>query len=447
MSYLERTLSWFLKNRIFGGIQKLKQKEYLPFTLIILSITTITTIFALLYHLNGLISLISLNLIHFLLLLELFLSFGIILAGILMGRVKNLFLYFTFAFLIVAIFAFISIYFDWEYTLLFFRYSKLVYLLIWILISSISMFFLTLYFFTSFPKKVITLGMPKGHIFFGYLIKIIIYISIPLYILIILNFSLGSLILSTFGIITVIMILILLKRAPKKVESIPGIINFATAIGFFYIFMSYHLIMSFSSISTTFSSLIIDTIFLLIVVLFLVQSFTRRISETPTRLKSHQVPVRFQSRLYFTDRLKSIFGERGLVLVIMGIALGYHMAILDSFFKIDIPILPTFFTPNLELITIYHRIFLMCSLLTILIAIIVFKVSKRFKKFMIDKYTIKQVLTYIGGFFKRPEDSLSPFELGVQAMGKKIEESIKKLGDKWQDSIRKIVNGKDESED
>jgi hypothetical protein len=32
-------------------------------------------------------------------------------------------------------------------------------------------------------------------------------------------------------------------------------------------------------------------------------------------------------------------------------------------------------------------------------------------------------------------------------MGKKIEENIKKLGDKWQDSIRKLTKGKDELED
>ncbi len=446
MSYLERTLSWFLKTQIFGGIQKLKQKQYLPFTLITLLTTTITTISALLYHLNILSSLISLNFIYFLLLLELFLSFGIILAGILIGRIKNLALYFTLSFIIIAIFVFFFIYFDWEYTLVFFRYSKLVYLIIWILISSISLFFLTLYFFTSFPKKVITLGMPREHIFFGYLIKIIIYISIPLYFFIILSFYLGSLIIGTLGILTALIILILLKRAPKKVDSSPGIINFASAIGFFYIFMFYHLIMSLSTISTSFSTLIIDIVFLLIVVLFLVQSFTKRISKTPTRLKSDEVPVRFQSRLYFTDRLRSIFGERGLVLIIMGIALGYHMAILDSYFKIDIPILFTIFNPNLDLIRIYHRIFLICSLITILIAIIVFKLSKRFKEFMTDKYTIKQVLKYIGALFKKPEEGASPFELGVQAMGKKLGENVKKLGDKWQESIRKII-GKDEQED
>ena len=261
-----------------------------------------------------------------------------------------------------------------------------------------------------------------------------------------LSLSIGSLILGVFGIITMLVLLIKIKRAPKKADTVPGIINFTTAIGFFNIFMFFHLIMSFSSISTTFSSLIVNIISLFIVVLFLVQSFTKRISETPTRLKSYEVPIRFQSRLYTTDRLRNFFGEKGLVLTVMGIALGYHMAILDSIFKIDIPILPTYFTPDLDLITIYHRIFLLCSLITILIAIIVFKSSKRFKEFMVDKHTVKQAFKYIGGFFTKPEDGVSPFELGLLGMGKSIGDKIKGWGDKWQDSIKKLIEGKDINE-
>ena len=82
-----------------------------------------------------------------------------------------------------------------------------------------------------------------------------------------------------------------------------------------------------------------------------------------------------------------------------------------------------------------------------LIAYLAFKMSKRFREFMVDKYTLTQVFKYIGSLFKRPENGPSPFELGIQAMGKKLGDGIKKLGDKWQESIRKIVNGKDEIEE
>jgi len=439
MSYLERTFAWFLKNRVFGGFQKLKQKEYLPFAMIIFTVMIINTLLSLLYNLGVFL---SLEIIYSLFIMELFLSFGFILSGLVVGKTKNIFLYYSTAYLILILFVFISIYFRWNYTDLFFGYSKLIFFLIWVLISSISLFFLTLYFFTSFPKKIITLGMPKDHIFFGYIIKIVIFITIPLYILITYRFSLGALILGFFGILNSIVILILIKRAPKKVETKPGITNFVTAIGFFNIFMFYHLILSFSSTTVSVTSLLTDLVWLLIIVLFLVQSFTQKISESPERLKSQEVGVTFHSRIYFTDRLRKAFGERGLVLIVMGLALGYHVAILDSFFEITLPILPAFFTPNLKLIAIYHRIYLLFSIFIILVSIIAFKASRRFKEFMVDKYTISQVLNYISAYFTKTEGGTSPFELGVQVVGKKITNGIKKVTEKWQDSIDKMLKPK-----
>jgi len=441
MSYLERTLYWFLKNRIFGGIKKLTKKEYLPFALIILIIMTANTILALLYHFKFLI---SLEFIRFMLILELFLSFGIISSGILIGRIKKLWIYYLFSFIVITLFIFAFFYFEWDYNHLFFQFAKLTYLLCWILILSISMFFLILYFFTSFPKKVMTLGMPKDHIFFGVIVKIIIYISIVFYIYIIFQMDLISVIFGIFGIINALIVLILIWRAPKKVDTNPGIVNFATAIGFFNTFMIYHLYMSITLTSESVVSLIFEIFMLLIGVLYIVQILTMRVSESPERIKPSE--VKFQSRVYFTDKIKKVFGEKGVVLLVLGLAVGYHMVYLDSFFITDLPIL-TKIAPNLKISDLYHRIFLITSFMITLIACLAFKMSKRFKEFMVDKFTLTQVIKYIGSLFKRPENGPSPFELGIQAMGKKLGEGVKKLGDKWQESIRKIVNGKDEIED
>ena len=43
MSYVERTLYWFLKNKVFGGIKKLRAKEYLPVTILVLGFAAIST--------------------------------------------------------------------------------------------------------------------------------------------------------------------------------------------------------------------------------------------------------------------------------------------------------------------------------------------------------------------------------------------------------------------
>ncbi|TFF98359.1 MAG: hypothetical protein EU540_08020 [Promethearchaeota archaeon] len=249
-----------------------------------------------------------------------------------------------------------------------------------------------------------------------------------------------------FGIINALIVLIMIRRAPKKVESNPGIVNFATAIGFFNMFMIYHLYFSITLTSESVVSLIFEIFMLLIGVLYIVQILTMRISESPERLMPFENPVKFQSRVYFTDKIKKAFGEKGVVLIILGIAVGYHMVYLDSFFITDLPIL-TKIAPNLKISDLYHRIFLITSFMITLIACLMFKTSKRFREFMVDKYTLTQVLNYIGSLFKRPENGPSPLELGIQAMGKKLGDGIKKLGDKWQESIRKFVNGKDEIED
>ena len=450
MSYLERTFSYFLKTRIFGGIKKLKQKEYLPFALIFLVVMTFNTSLAILYKLNILVSLDSLQAM---LMLELFLSFGIILSGLVIGNSKNKYLYYIIPSFLIALFIAAFFILDWSYNQPFFQYTKLIYFLIWVAIASISFFFLMLYFFTSFPKKIITLGMPKEHIFFKYMIKLLIYVSLPIYAYMILEslftqITIGGLIIGILGIVSSIIVLIYIERSSKKIETTPGIINFATALGFFNMFMFYHLIMSFSDPSTSLSSLIIDVLILSIIILYIVQSLTRKIVETPTQeIEPFKSPVRFQSRLYITDRLKKGFGERGLVVIIIGLALGYHMVILDSFLISEMPFLSGLFTPNLMINAIYHRIYLLFSFITIIIAIYVFSSSKRFNEFMVDKYTVKQTFKYISSYFLRPEKgSYSPFEHSIVQLGDKIKDGLKSWGDRWAQKIQGFI-GEDENSD
>lgn len=439
MSYIERTLYWFLKNRVFGGIKKLKEKEYLPFTIIILGFAGINTIATVLLQFN---LLFSLEIVQRMLILQLFVSFGLIAAGIIIGRVKRPSLYYIAAFLAIAAFIVLFFIFHLNYDENIVQYSKLGFFLIWVTISCVSFFFLTLYFFTSFPKKVIMLGAPKEHVFFEPIIKIVIYISIPIYGYMLLQQSPASFIIGGFGIFIAVFLLYILRIAPKKVEPYPGVINFVSAIGFFYIYMFYHLIASFSFTSNNLSSIIVDDLLLFVITLYLVQSLTRRISDSPERiLPQHENPIRFQTRVYFTDRLKKVFGERGVVLIVMGLVLGYQMAYLDSLFITQFPILSDFFTPDLRLSALYHRIYLLFSFAVILVAVVIFYFSDKFRELMVDKYTIKQVFKYIGGFFQRPEEGgPSPLELGLQFMGEKIGESIKNVGEKWQKALKNKPN-------
>ena len=391
----------------------------------------------------------SLELIRMMLIFELFLAFAMIISGMLIGRIKNLVVYYLIASIIIIGSVLAFIYLDWSYELPFFTYAKLFFFFTWILISGISLFFLTLYFFTSFPKKVITLGMPKEHIFFGPVLKIVAFITIPLYIYMIFQVHSSTILFGCFGVLNALIVLGVMRRAPKKVESNPGIVNFATAIGVFNMSMFYHLIMSLNYTNENAFSLVLEIIMLLISLLYLVQVLTRRISESPDRPVPFENPVQFQSRIYFTHHMKKTFGERGVVLIVLGIALGYHMVYLDSFFVSDayignFPLLATYINPGLKVSDLYHRIYLILSFLIISIAWITFKSSSRFKGFMVDKFTIKQVFRYIGGFFMKPEGGESPFEIGVKMVSKKLGENVKNWRNKWRDSIEKLL--KDEED-
>ncbi|MHA1727747.1 MAG: hypothetical protein ACTSWY_03335 [Promethearchaeota archaeon] len=447
MSYLERSLWWYIKNRIFGGLQKLKQRKYLPFAVITVIIMPTNTILLLLSNI-GIIN--SPELVQNMLVLELFISFGFIVSGISgVGRLKRNVTYFLSAGIIIAFFLAVFIIFDWSSECTFFQFIKLIFFITWVSISCFSYFFMNLYFFTSLPKKFITWGAPKNHILFGPFLKTIILVSLPIFGYIIYTYSqynpdLGSLVMGVLGIIAAIIVLSLIVKIPKKVDSLPensgkisGLMNFTTAIGFFYVFILYQLILSFTPSSQSIGTLISEIFLLLIGLLFVIQNITARISLTTEIPKKFENPIRFQSKLLFTSRLKKLIGEPGLVLVVMGIVIGYHMVYLDSFSSPKIMILSYLTTPELKMSAVFHRIYVIFSFIIILIFCSIFSKSDKFKEFMNDKFTISQVIKFIETYFQKSTDNLpSLFEYDIIKWGKqigdkignKIEEGLKGLG-------------------
>ncbi|MHA1724694.1 MAG: hypothetical protein ACTSXH_07605, partial [Promethearchaeota archaeon] len=440
MSYLERVLIHFLKNYVFGGLAKLRQKKYFPFTIMMTSVMLLNTVVGILYNFN---ILFGLEFLRFSLRFELFLSFAIITSGLVIGRIKNPLLYYTLAIFIFLAYIIIFLIFSQQPSFLIYESIKLIYFLIWVALTSISLFFLTIYFFTSFPKKVITLGMPKNHVFFGFLLKLVAFISLPFYMYLIYRTSLGNVITGGLGMLITLITLYLLYRAPKEAESRAGLINLATAIGFYNITIFYHLLMSFSTLSTSTTSFLIDIIILFITILYLVQSMTKRISESPARQKPQESLVTFQTRVYFTDRVKRILGEPGTVLVVMGIALGYHVVTLDSFFIESLAFLAGLFPSYLEFSSIYHRLYLFFSFCVVLLFILAYLSSERTRDLLVDKYTISQAFKYIGALFKKEEGEPCLAEIALTEFGKKIDAGIKTIGDKWKNSLDKLIK-KDE---
>jgi hypothetical protein len=276
------------------------------------------------------------------------------------------------------------------------------------------------------------LGASTGHIFFGFVIKIVIYLSIPFYGYLIFHFSIYpfdfmSLILGVFGIIVSVGIRLLIRSASIKAEIVPGIVNFATALGFFDIYLFYHLILSFTRSSNSVYALIAETILLLVGMLYLVQNVTGKISSTPDELKKSDMSLKFHSKLHFTTRLKQIWGESGLIIVVMGLALGYQLSYIESFLPATNHVLSFLQSPGLNIGAIYHRLFLLIGFSIVLISWVIFKKSDKFKEFMTDKYTRSQLTDVFAEYFQKTEDGLPSFF--DYSLSKIVGEGIKTVGD------------------
>ena len=427
MSYVEKSLYWFMRNHIFGGFKKLKNTKYLPTAILMFGMITINTILVLLYKVDYFM---DISFIKQFLLLELFIGFGIGLGGMLTGHIKNPLTYqiiWT-----ISVSAFIIIYFfgNINYQSTFLGYIKLLILFSWVTIWAVSFFFFMIYFFTSFTKKIITLGMPKDHIFFGWITKLVLIISIPFYIYLITKLDTGNVVLGFLGLIGSCMILYINWIAPKKTASkektvekeTKGIINFATSLGFISVFLLFLLINSFPSSSQSATSLITDLIMLILNMLYLIQSITYRISKKGKSPDQFSEFNRVQSRLSVTYRIKKIFGESGLVLITLSIALGYHFVFLDSFFTTEIPILSEFITEDLNMSAIYYRIYLLISYILIIFIVVFFFSSKKTRELTTDKYTNEEALIYLGRYLQGGGDGKSMIEMGIDKSAKKIGE-------------------------
>jgi hypothetical protein len=444
-SYFEQALTWFIKQKVFSGIKKLKQKKYLPFAVIILTLMAYNSVLLILHFST---SIPDIEFIQYSLTLEFFISIGLITSGFMIGKLKKMSLYYLTSSFILGLFITIFFLSDWPYDFLPFQYIRLGYFIIWACISCLSYFFLNLYFFTSFSKKIITMGSSKGHIFFGFLIKMVIYLSIPLYGYMIFYFSIYpfdflSLVLGVFGIIISLGIRLLIRSASKKAEIVPGLVNFATAIGFFDIYLFYHLIMSFSQVDNSVYALIVETILLLVGMLYLVQNITGKISNTPDEIKKGDLSFSFHSKLHFTTRLKQIWGESGLIIVVMGLAFGYQLSYIESFISTTNHLFSSLQSPGLNIGAIYHRIILLVAFAVLMIFWIIFKKSNKFKEFMEDKYTKEQLTGVFSEYFQKTEDGLpSFFDYSLSRVGKKIGSKFgDKAGDSFDNGVKIVGEG------
>ena len=449
MSLIERTLFNYGKKFFSQGYKRLTEPQYIFYfywTVLIMVGSIITSVlFSLEYIDNEEIAKI-------IIFLSVFTAAALILGGLIGGLTHNrrflniltislMFLALCFTILYTGIFP--GLYIP-KYDSLILQWVKMFYFLSYVVISSISMFAIIWNFQTSFSYRFISYGKSHNRLLFQGVLRLGIIISIPLYAYMYIQGTLDAKILAGIGIFVTILLLIRFYRLPKfykkeafkeKTEKI-ALMNFNQILGFYNLYLIYRLSQSFNT-GGNISNLTVDLILLAVNSFFVMNTLSKKIDNIDDEDDVQRNFV-FQRNTGFMVWMKKKVSEKGLILIILGIALGYHAVYMDSY--LDSPIIlirilsdPSNITP---LNVTYNRTFLGIALFWILVNIITFRVNPRFRDMAINRYTARHVLKMFGDLFRISDDGrtgavMEAYENGLKKVEEGVSEMGKKIKGKW----------------
>ncbi|MHA1674402.1 MAG: hypothetical protein ACTSYI_12345 [Promethearchaeota archaeon] len=460
MSLIERTLYNYGKKFFSQGYKRLTEKQYVFYfywTVIIMVGSIITSVlFSLDYIPNEEIA-------KTIIFLSVFTAGALILGGFIGGLTQNrrflniftvslMFLALCFSILYTGILP--GIYIP-KYDSLILQWVKMLYFLSYVVISSISMFAIIWNFQTSFSYRFISYGKSHNRLLFQGVLRLGALIAIPMYAYMFIQGTLDAEILAGIGIIITSILLIRFYRLPKfyrkesfeeKNEKI-ALMNFNQILGFYNLYLVYRLSQSFNT-GGNISNLTVDLLLLAVNSFFVMNTLSKKIDniEDEDDIQKNFV---FQRDTGFMVWLKKKVSEKGLVLIILGIALGYHAVYMDSYLDSPIVLIQILSDPNniTPLNVTYNRTFLGIALFWILVNIITFKVNPRFRRLAINRYSARHILRMFGDLFRISDDGkagavLEAYENGLKKVEDGVSEIGKKIKGKW-DKMFSLGNNSD----
>jgi hypothetical protein len=445
-SYIERGLYSYLQSYFTQGYKKLVGKYFAPYFYYTLLITLGSIVLSILYELDLGITKEIVQIPIFLCLMS---AVGLILGGLIGGLTKKPVIQHT----IISIFLVGAVILTWftttwssfEYNYIGMQWLKTGYFLIYLGISSFSMFFIMVSFQTSLSFKIVSFGNSPNRLFFQWLIRLGAWIGIPLYVYMGFQGSLDAQIIAVTGVLITISMLIKFYRLPRIIKgdsfsekaSKQAQMNLNHVLGFFNLYLVYHLTKSFNT-GGQISNLTMDFIFLMINTLYMINNLSKKVQKIKDEDDLNKVFL-FQRNTGFTVWLKKTFGEEGLILAMLGIALGYHGVYLDSYLESPLKIIELLSGADrvAPLNVTFHRTFLGLGLIIILGVSILFATSRKYQNIFVNRYSPRHVLKMFGDIFRVSEegDAGVVYELidtgrkKVIDTGRKVGNSVKK---KWQ---------------
>ncbi|MHA1730564.1 MAG: hypothetical protein ACTSU5_01400 [Promethearchaeota archaeon] len=424
VSYVERALWWFLKNKVFGGIKTLCRGEYVGFFALGVASISFTTLVVVLSLLTPLVPTWFLEAI---LLAELLAGFAVLAGGLVAGRLKAAPTY-----AITLVLVGVAVYFGLTSGHLYghpaLAWTRIAVALTWAVVSVVSMFFLNRSYFTSLASRVVAVGNPKDRVFFQPVVKFVALVGL-------LGYGYMTLAgdgwwLGVLGLVASAFILRRLYRHPTREET-----TFASILGFFNVYAFYQLASSFSTTGVSVSSLLLDVGITSFISLYVVQSWTRRVGKIESieeKVEGFAPKPTLRKKLEYSSRVKEKIGEKGLVLVALGIVFAYHAVFVGLYLNgvQGVPLLSYLGPETLHPSASYHRLALLVALVLVFLALFLYGKSPRFRDFVENKYSFPHVFNLLLKWFRRDNGERAPVELSLLKVGQTIKDAGRDLSDR-----------------
>ncbi|WP_371802022.1 hypothetical protein [Candidatus Lokiarchaeum ossiferum] len=437
-SYVERALYNFVENQLLGGYKVLSTKKYLPYFIYVIALTCSSIGFVVLEFFKVPI---PTEILQLLLILGLFSGLSLILGGIFGGLSTNGKTVDILT-LILLVGSIVSAIFVSNYDDLILQWLKLGFFVAYVLIGSITMFFIILNFHTSIEYKLVTLGNSQNRMFFQEIIRFGAWITLPMYVYLFFQNTLDAKILAVIGFIFATIIIYSFNNLPfieKKEnfevkETKKARMNFYQSIGYYNFFLIYHISQSYNT-GGQISNFIIDFVLLLFNSFYLINCYSRKVDEIEDYNEVQRRTFNFQRPNSTTMRFKRRIGEKGMIFIALGIAVGYNTVMLDSYLGSPIVLLQNI--GNAPLNVIYHRMWTYAALILMICASIIFNSSRDFQQKVINRYSFRHAWKMFGDMFRVSDEG------NVGVVLEKYEESKQKIvnvGNQVKDRVKKKWN-------
>ena len=451
-SFFERAISSFLKKQFISGLKILTSRPYIFFFIYSLIIILVSITFGILYALK-----VPYPLVFFekTLLVALCSGLSFVLGGFL-GGLSNYPNFTNVLTIILFVCSYVIAYF-FEISADFFQWIKLLFLVAYVLIGSMTMFFIIVSFHTSLSYRVITMGNSPNRMFFQELIRFGVWITIPMYIYMFFQKSLDSQILSILGMIISILLLVQMYSVPntekgdrfEKKEYNKVKINFKQILGFYNLYLIYHASQSFNT-GGKITNLILDILILALNAFYIVNNYCKMIENIDDYDESMKILFRFQRPSSNLMKFKKQIGDKGMIFMALGVTVGYITVLMNSYLNTPMVLLESLGAEGVPLNVIYHRMFLYFALILIVLMTILFNKSTIFRLKLVNRYSVRHAMQMFADLFRVSEDGHSGLIYDAVEVGKqKIEEQINKVGKKFKNGWNKFfsLGGTEESDE